>query len=167
MDCISDVITDQIDNKTEQKTGILRSDLIFSMIGFYKPVFSLVKEVLYKSVLTSERKNIWKALSTVSTVSCLLDRFGDDNNLMFRRKIKYRLVTKITTTAWKETFQKENQNTRQTGGGDDILSMMPSQQNKEMEMMDLREVYLFKGNVYILFLFIYNRVLGVEKFQFI
>ena len=104
MDCISDVITDQIDNKTEQKTGILRSDLIFSMIGFYKPVFSLVKEVLYKTVLTSERKNIWDALSTVSTVSCLLDRFGDDNNLMFPRKIKYRLVTKITTTAWKETF---------------------------------------------------------------
>ena len=89
-------------------------------------MFSLVKEVLYKSVLTSERKNIWDALSTVSTVSLLLDRFGDYDDLMFPRKIKCRLVTKITTTAWRETFWKENQNTRQTGGGDDTLSMMRS-----------------------------------------
>ena len=33
--------------------------------------------------------------------------------------------------------------------------------------MDLRGVYLFKGNVYILFLFIYHGVLAVEIFQFI
>ena len=66
--------------------------------------FSLAKEVLYKSVLTSERKNIWDALSTVSTVSLLLDRFGDDDDLMFPRTIKWRLVTEITTTAWKEKF---------------------------------------------------------------
>ena len=43
-------------------------------------MFSLVKEVLFKSVLTSERQNIWDALSTVSTVSVLLDRFGDDDH---------------------------------------------------------------------------------------
>ena len=50
-------------------------------------MFSLVKEVLYKSVLTSERRNIWEALSTVSTVSLLLDRFGDDDDdLMFPGK---------------------------------------------------------------------------------
>ena len=89
-------------------------------------MFSLVKEVLYKSVLTSERRNIWEALSTVSTVSLLLDRFGDDDDLIFPRKIKCRLVIEITTSAWKQTFYRENQNTRQTRGGDDILSMMRS-----------------------------------------
>ena len=89
-------------------------------------MFSLVKDVLFKSVLTSERQNIWAALSTASTVSLLLDRFGDDDDLMFPRKIKCRLVTEITTSAWKQTFYRENQNTRQTGDGDDTLSMMRS-----------------------------------------
>ena len=42
-------------------------------------MFSLVKDLLYKSVLTSERQNIWDALSTASTVSVVLDRFGDDD----------------------------------------------------------------------------------------
>ena len=51
-------------------------------------MFSLVKEVLYKSFLTSERRNIWETLSTDSTVSLLLDRFGDDDDddLMFPGK---------------------------------------------------------------------------------
>ena len=56
----------------------------------------------------------------------MLDRFGDDDDLIFPRKIKCRLVIEITTSAWKQTFYRENQNTRQTGGGDDTLSMMRS-----------------------------------------